>query len=426
MSEFELEQKEWIGYHSYLIILLSIFRFISLFNITYTTLILPQIAASFNIPSATIAWIFSIIGIGVLVSVFIRRLPDVWGRKPTLLVIGIINITCICIAALMTNLILHIIFRLLSGIFAVNTSNIIVAEEMPARFRGRVSGIIVSIGMSSAMLASYLVTCNIVRMWRYYYLIVDIPAMIIFGILWLKMKETRRFMFEKDKLKEKKGSIFGIFQRKYLRILILVSSILFMSQYIYSSGIKRYFTIFLFEEKGFNPFSYGLWQPFRNDAFIGILSALSFIGSIIGYWLSGYFADRFGRKLTIYVATAVHLVAQLIFIFGLTELEFILSLFFINLTFAVFHTCILVFSVEFWPTEQRSTASGWIFVFSSIAGVFGNIIVYFLASSYGWGFTFLILTILPILLIIITVFIPETKQRVVEEILQTEIEQKFK
>ncbi|MFX0137800.1 MAG: MFS transporter [Candidatus Hodarchaeota archaeon] len=423
MSEFELEQKEWTNYNSFLVILLSIYRFITLFNITYTTLILPQIAASFNIPSATIAAIFSIIGIGVLVSVFIRRLPDLWGRKPTLLVIGVINITCICIAALMTDLILHIIFRLLSGIFAVNTSNIIVAEEMPARFRGRVSGIIVSIGMSSAMLAGYLVTCNIMRMWRYYYLIVDIPAFIIFGILWLKMKETRRFKFGKKEKKE--SSIFGIFQRKYLRILILVSSILFMSQYIYSSGIKRYFTIFLFEEKGFNPFSFGLWQPFRNDAFIGILSTLSYIGSIIGYWLSGYFADRFGRKLTIYISTTIHLISQLFFIFGLNESVFILSLFFINMTFAIFHTCILVFSVEFWPTEQRSTASGWIFVFSSIAGVFGNLIVYYLASSYGWGFTFLILTVLPILLIIITVFIPETKQRVVEEILQTEIEQKF-
>ena len=75
---------------------------------------------------------------------------------------------------------------------------------------------------------------------------------------------------------------------------------MFTSQWIYSGGIKRYFTVFLFEEKGFNPFSFGSFQPFRNDAFIGFLSMFAYVGSIIGYWLSGYFGDRFGRKNSIY------------------------------------------------------------------------------------------------------------------------------
>lgn len=425
MSKIVLEQEEWTSYHTFLVIFLSIYNFISLFSIVYTGLILPAIAATFDITTPAIAGIFSIIGIGVIFSVFVRRVPDKIGRKPSMLIISLIYVVNLCLAAIAPDLILYIIFRLISGIFAVNISNIIIAEEMPAHNRAKIAGIVVSIGMSSSILASFIATFNMLALWRHFFLIVNIPGIIIFCILWLKMKETRRYEHTKTK-KGEKHSLFSIFQKKYIRILLLTSLINFTGQWIYSGGIKRYFTVFLFEEKGFNPFSFGAFQPFRNDLFIGFLSMFAYIGSIIGYLLSGYFGDRFGRKKSIYAAASIYLVGNLIFIFGTVELHFLLGMFTINITFAIFSTLNQVISVEFWPTEQRSTASGWVFVFSSTAGIFGNMIVYYLASSSSWASTFLVLSILPMLLIIFTSFLPETKARVVEEIFKTEIEQKAK
>ncbi len=422
----ELEQKEWTSYHNFLVVFLSVNNFINLFTIVYTGLILPAIASTFNITTPSLAGIFSIIGIGVIFSIFIRQIPDKIGRRPSVLFIIIAYAICSCLAAVSEDLVFYIAFRFLTGLFNVNISNVIIAEEMPARHRAKVSGIAFSIGMSSSLLASFLVTCNILVMWRWYYLIVNIPAVVIFCLLWLKMKETKRYEFEKIRRAEQmeKHTIFSVFQKKYVKLLILASVLLFMSQFIYGGGIKRYFTVFLFEEKGFNPIQLGTFQPLRNDAFIGLLSMLAYIGAIIGYWLSGYFGDRYGRKKTIYISAAIHLGFSLMFIFGTAEWEFIVSMIAINLTFGIFHTCNLVICVEFWPTSERSTGSGWVIVFSSIAGTFGNLIVYYLSSEYSWGATFLVLSILPIVLIIVAKLMPETKQRVVEEILFTEIEEK--
>lgn len=423
MTLNDLEQKEWTSYHTFLIIFLSVFNFGYYFIIVYTGLILPEIASTFHLTTPSLAGIFSIIGLGTILSFFTRTIPDRIGRKPSLLIITAIFVLNICLSAISIDLIMYIIFQFISGIFSINICNVIIAEEVPAKDRAKISGIVVSIGMLSSLLASFLITINIMVMWRYYYLLVNIPVTIIFGILWLKMKETKRFIYEKTR-KVKNSSLFNIFSKKYLKILILLTMILLISQCIYSTGVKRYYTVFLFEEKGFNPISIGTYQPFRNDFFIGILSMFSFIGSIIGYLLSGYFGDIFGRKKTIYVAATTNLICQLIFIFSTKELEFLLSMFFINLTFSIFHTCVLVFSVEFWPTAERSKGSGTVTVFSSLAGTIGNLLVYYLASEFSWGSTFLVLSVLQILLVIFTKFIPETKHRIVEEILQTEIEKK--
>ncbi|MFX1449620.1 MAG: MFS transporter [Promethearchaeota archaeon] len=423
MSETDLEQEEWTSYHTFLVVFLSVYNFISLFSIVYTGLILPAIAATFDITTPAIAGIFSIIGVGVILSVFVRRIPDKIGRKPSILLVSTIYIVNMTLAAISPTLPLYIIFRIISGIFAIGISNIIIAEEMPARNRAKISGIVVSIGMSSSLLASYIATFNMLVLWRWFYLIVNIPGFIIFCILWLKMKETKRYEIAKTQAIEN-HHLFSIFQKKYIRIFLLTGFILFTSQWIYSGGIKRYFTVFLFEEKGFSPFSFGAFQPFRNDAFIGMLSMFAYVGSIIGYWLSGYFGDHFGRKKTIYVSSTIYLIASGVFIFGTTELEFLLGMFTINITFAIFHTLNQVLSVEFWPTELRSTASGWVFILSSTAGIFGNMIVYYLASEFSWAATFIVLSILPILLIILASQLPETKQRIVEEIFETEIELK--
>ena len=85
-------------------------------------------------------------------------------------------------------------------------------------------------------------------------------------------------------------------------------------------------------------------------------------------------------------------------------------------------------AIEFWPTELRGIGSGWVFVMAASSGIIGNFVMFLLVDSLGsWGNMFLVVgTICMIALVIVTYFIPETKQRVVEEIYLTEIEKSKK
>ena len=101
-----------------------------------------------------------------------------------------------------------------------------------------------------------------------------------------------------------------------------------------------------------------------------------------------------------------------------------IGLFILNITFAVIRLIVDLLAVEFFPTEIRSSGSGWVIVFATLSGIIGGFVMYGLVESLGgWGLTFLLVgTICLVTLVVLTHFLPETKQRVVDEIYLTEIE----
>ena len=292
------------------------------------------------------------------------------------------------------------------------------SEEVPARYRGKTIGLYTGIGMSSSILASYLFTFVglSMDMWRYIYSTVCLSGLIIIIILWFKIRETNRFVYCKTSNRTHQ-SIFQVFQKKYLKILALSGLALFFTDWIYLT-IKRYFVIFLKEERaslGFTEQLIGTWLIFI------------YMGSIIGYYLSGILADHLGRKKSIYINVVLYFIGSLVFLFFWDISLIFIGLFILNLTFAIYRLIVEILAVEFWPTELRGIGSGWAFVITSTSGIIGNFTMFFLVKNLGgWGNMFLVIgTICLIALAIVIYFIPETKQRIVEEIYSTEIEKKY-
>jgi len=390
-------------------------NFFGLFSIVFTGLILNRMAASFVWYSSDILIIFAIISVSGLFAFVPLNLADRFGRKPFILIFNGLFLFTIIGSALAPTTTIFIIFRFASGIFGVSVSTVMISEEVPARYRGKAIGIVTGIAMSSSILAAYLFTLTeqSLDMWRYLYTAVCAIGLILISILWLKLRESRRYAYIKEKIRLN-NSPFRVWKRKYLKILGLSSLVLFFSNWIYLT-IKRYFVIFLEGERASLGFT---------EELIGTWMIYIYLGSIIGYYLSGYLADSLGRKRTVYLTVFSYFIGSLIFLFSWNLVLIFIGLFILNLTFAVFNTIASFLSYEFFPTEIRSVGAGWVISFATISSVVGNLIMYEIVEALGgWGIMFLIVgTSCLAALIIVMYFIPETRKRVVEEIYFTEIE----
>ena len=395
-------------------------NFYSLFSIVFSGLILNNYLASFGIQNKDLFLVFTLTSIAGLFTIIPRYLTDRFGRKPLILLNNVILLACTIGSSIAPNIIFFIFFSFIGGAFGVNISSLFIAEEVPARNRGKTIGLYTGIGMSSSILAAYLFTfvgsLTDIWRWRLIFSTVCLSGLVILIILWFKIKETKRFAYCK-KNNSTNQSIFRVFQKNYLKILALSGLTLFLTDWIYLT-IKRYFVLFLIEERGSLGFT---------TALIGTWLTFIYTGSIIGYYLSGILADHLGRKKSIYLTVAIYFIGSLIFLFFWDIPTIFIGLFILNLTFAIYRLIAEILAVEFWPTELRGIGSGWVFVIAATSGIIGNLVMYFLFDPLGgWDNLFLIIgTICLIALVIVTSLIPETKQRVVEEIFSTEIEKKI-
>ncbi len=435
-----LEAKYWSRYHTYLVIFLSVNVFFGLFSLVFSGLILNRMALSFSWTSDEILLIFSIIGIGGLFTIMPRFLTDKYGRKPLILITNVIFYMATIVSAFVTTTLLFIIFQIIVSIFGIDLYGIILSEEVPARHRGKAMGMVSGVGMISALLAAFLFTFTglSVDIWRYLYGGAALVGLSVFMVFWVKMKETRRYLFHKAK-KEKqkramsllrdsvqpskgntngngfltKRSLFTVFQRKYLKILLLSSLILFLTDWIYLT-IKRYFVVFLIDER----VSIGF-----NETMIGTWSILVYIGSILGYYIAGHVSDKIGRKKTMYISILIYFISSILFLFVWNASVMFVALFFINLSYAIFRLMAEILAIVFFPTKIRASGNGWIYFFASISSFIGNFVMYYWFEAFNsWGTMFFSIgTFCLIGLVVVTFFMPETNGRTMEEIYLTEI-----
>ncbi len=417
----DVEAREWTSYHTYIIAFMSVVNFFTLFNIVNTGFILNNIAESFGI-SVTLLPIFtSIMALGIFPVIFVQQLADIYGRKKTLFVITNISFIIGYFYILSPNIEIFSIFGFISTCFGISLINVIISEEIPARNRGTAIGIVQGMGMVASLLSAYLSTFLglSVDMWRYIYLAVNIPCQIVFSIMCLFMKETQRFMDQKLKeqefeKQEDKFKLFSIFQKKYLKIFSLSASLMFIVQFIYLT-IKRYFKPFLLDERSYLGF---------NDQIVGFWMILIYIGSTVGYYLSGWLSDQLGRKRTIYISAAVYFVTGILFVILQDPLGIFINLLGVNVSFSIFIIVVQIYSVEFFSTKERATGLGWITLIGNTPWIFANLLIFYLVNTLSWGSTFMILSFLPLLLIILTRLMPETKKLVLEDIHNKFIEKK--
>ena len=407
----QLEAEEWTRYLTFLTIFLSVFTFFFLFSIVYRVFTINEVAEDLlSINVKDLPFIGGIIGFASLFVIFSQRIADMpqIGRKKAILIYGIITLALSVVSYFTPNVMLYILVRCIASIFAINISNIIISEEVPAKYRGRTWGLVLGIGMSSSLIAALLsIFFDVIpNGWQIIYLFIMIPGMIAILILSFGMKETRRFASLQGE--ESKTSLLSVLNKKNLRFLALCSILYFFLWLAYFT-IKSYFKPYLIE-LGFDALD------------IGFIAFFAYIGSIIGYTASGFLSDSIGRKPTIAITVGIYFIGSIFFLFFIDFTMIFIGFIIVNTTFSVFWATSVVFMAEFFQTKERSTATGWISFFASAAIIFGNFSITPMSYAIGWGFTFLLLgSIAQVGIVVVMLFLPETKGRILEEIVDTEI-----
>ena len=263
---------------------------------------------------------------GTILGAIIGSIPaNKFGRKKTLLWIGIIFFISSVGAAIANDVYTFMIFRFLGG-FAIGASSVVapiyISEIAPPKYRGQLAAsfqLNIVAGILFAYLSNYLLQgVGGENDWRYMLGIVGIPSL-LFSIFMLFTPESPRWLilyrnneaaareiFAKsgapadEVISEIKKSVHNkkesLFSGKFNRFILLVFLIAFFNQL---SGINA---IIYFAPRVFSLAGLEKSGAFLSSVGIGVVN---FIFTLIGWYL----IDRVGRKKLMYIGSVGYIIS---------------------------------------------------------------------------------------------------------------------
>lgn len=368
---------------------------------------------------------------GTVVGAAFGGIPaDKYGRKKTLLWIGILFFFSAIGTAIANDANTFMIFRFIGGL-SIGASSVVapvyISEIAPAKYRGRMVisfQVNIVLGILLAYVSNYLLEGG-ENDWRMMLGIVAIPAL-IFSIMMLFTPETPRWLIlNKDDEKSAREVLAitetnideavkiikdssqvsevneTLFDKKYSRLIILAFLFAFFNQ---ASGINAiiYFAPRIFEMTGL-----GKESALISTAGIGVFN-LIFTG--MGWFL----IDRFGRKVLMYIGSIGYIISL-----GLIALAFY-DKSFANVPFFVFAfigshaigqgSVIWVFISEIFPNSVRASGMAWGSLTHWVfAAIIANIFP-IMADKFGGAPIFAFFSGMMVLqLIYVWLMMPETK-----------------
>lgn len=380
---------------------------------------------------------------GTVVGAIFGGIPtNRFGRKNTLVVIGILYIISALGSALANDPITFALFRFLGGL-GVGASTVAaptyVSEIAPQKYRGRLVSLYqfnIVLGILIAFLSNYLLRNTGEEPWRWMMGAEAIPALIytafVFAVprspRWLISKskdgEARKVlssihpdneieakMTEIRQQSETKLSGEHIFMKKYRFPLILAFLVAFFNQL---SGINAflYYAPRIFEAAGL-----GESTALLSSIGIGVVNLLF---TILGVVL----IDKLGRKQLMYIGSIGYIISLSLvaasFFLNWGGLSVPIFLFLFIAAHAIGQGAVIwVFISEIFPNHLR--ASGQAFGSSThwlLAAIIPSLIP-FLFSTIGPAYVFAFFAFMMILQLLFVIFMmPETKGKSLEELSQ--------
>lgn len=391
---------------------------------------------------------------GTVIGALIGGFPaDRYGRKRSLLWIGLFYSISALGSALAWNVESFTIFRFIGGL-GVGASSVVapmyISEIAPAKNRGFLVALYqfnIVFGIVIAYVSNFLIgTADLSEDWRWMLGVEAIPAL-IYSILIFKIPESPRWLIIKFNLVEEarailkrtdpegaeeavrltiaeeqkklpKGSFSALFSKKYSSSTFLAILIAFFNQ---ASGINAiiYFAPRVFEMAGISTES-----ALISTIGIGIVN-------LAGTFLGLYLIDRLGRKMLLYIGSIGYIISLSLMAYnflgpGIPPLWLPVFVFGFILSHAVGQGSVIwVFISEMFPNELRAYGQSlgsfthWI-----LAAVIANVFPFF-ANAYGPGYIFSFFAFLMLLQLLWVRFkMPETKGRSLEEI-QNELHKNY-
>ena len=368
---------------------------------------------------------------GTVVGAAFGGIPaDKFGRKKTLLWIGILFFFSAIGTAVANDVTTFMIFRFIGGL-SIGASSVVapvyISEIAPAKYRGRMVisfQVNIVLGILFAYVSNYLLQGG-ENDWRMMLGVVAIPAL-IFSIMMLFTPETPRWLILNkgdesaarevlsitetnidEKVKEIKDSASKseiketFFDKKYKLPILLAFLFAFFNQ---ASGINAviYYAPRIFEMTGL-----GKESALISTAGIGVFNL---IFTVLGWFL----IDRFGRKILMYIGSIGYIISL-----GLIALAFY-DKSFANVPLYVFAfigahavgqgSVIWVFISEIFPNSVRASGMAWGSLTHWVfAAIIANIFP-IMADKFGGGPIFAFFSAMMVLqLLYVWFMMPETK-----------------
>ena len=370
---------------------------------------------------------------------------DKFGRKNSLIWIGVFYLVSALGSALANDVNTFMFYRFLGGL-GVGASSVVapmyISEIAPAKRRGQLVALYqfnIVFGILMAYFSNYLIgTANVDEAWRWMLGVEAIPAL-IYSVLIIKVPKSPRWLISKkqdydtareiltrtdpdgvdeamrlaiEESKEIKGkiSVSTLFNPKFRKISFFAFLMAFFNQ---MSGINAiiYFAPRVFESAGIS----------TEDALFSTIGigVINLVATMLGLYL----IDRIGRKMLMYIVSVGYIISLSLMAysyFGGFIPPQLLPYFVFG--FIASHaigqgSVIWVFIAEIFPNELRAFGQSlgsfthWI-----LAAVVANVFPFF-ANTYGAGNIFAFFALMMVLQLLWVFFrMPETKGKSLEEI----------
>jgi sugar porter (SP) family MFS transporter len=383
---------------------------------------------------------------GTVIGALFGGIPaDRFGRKKSLLWIGLFYFISAFGSAMAWNVESFTLFRFLGGL-GVGASSVVapmyISEIAPAKNRGLLVALYqfnIVFGIVVAYLSNFLIgTAELPEDWRWMLGVEAIPAL-IYSVMIFRIPESPRWLIAKRNAEEEARSILQrtdpegveaaihqaieeekqeksatgfatLFNKKYLASTLLAVLIAFFNQV---SGINAiiYFAPRIFEMAGISTES-----ALISTIGIGVVN-------LLGTFLGLYLIDRLGRKILMYIGSFGYLISLSLMAYnflgpGIPTIWLPIFVFGFILSHAIGQGSVIwVFISEMFPNELRAYGQSlgsfthWI-----LAAVIANVFPFF-ANAYGPGYIFSFFAFMMFLQLLWVRFkMPETKGRSLEEI----------
>ncbi|WP_075352325.1 sugar porter family MFS transporter [Algoriphagus marinus] len=385
---------------------------------------------------------------GTVIGALFGGIPaDRFGRKKSLLWIGLLYFISAFGSAMAWDVTSFTIFRFIGGL-GVGASSVVapmyISEIAPAKNRGLLVALYqfnIVFGIVIAYVSNYLIgTAEIAQEWRWMLGVEAIPALIYSAMIfripesprWLIAKfndqvqarailtrtdpegvdEAIRLAIEEEKKIKQKGSFSAIFAKRFLPTTILAIMIAFFNQV---SGINAiiYFAPRVFEMAGIST-----ENALVSTIGIGIVN-------LLGTFLGLYLIDRIGRKKLMYIGSFGYIISLSLMAYnflgpGIPSFWLPIFVFGFITSHAIGQGSVIwVFISEMFPNDLRAYGQSigsfthWI-----LAAVIANVFPFF-ANQFGPGYIFVFFAIMMVWQLLWVRFkMPETKGKSLEEIHQ--------
>lgn len=383
---------------------------------------------------------------GTVIGALFGGIPaDKFGRKNSLLWIGVFYLISAIGSALANDVNTFMIFRFIGGL-GVGASSVVapmyISEIAPAKRRGQLVALYqfnIVFGILMAYFSNYLIgTANLNEAWRWMLGVEAIPAL-IYSILIVKVPKSPRWLIAKKQdfdlareiltktdpdgvdeamelaiaeSKEIRGKVVAtaLFNPKFRKISFFAFLMAFFNQ---MSGINAiiYFAPRIFESAGIA----------TEDALLSTIGigVINLVATMLGLYL----IDKIGRKMLMYIGSVGYIISLSLMAYsyfggGISNTLLPYFVFVFIASHAIGQGSVIwVFIAEIFPNELRAFGQSlgsfthWI-----LAALIANLFPFF-ASTFGAGSIFAFFALMMVLQLIWVAFrMPETKGKSLEEI----------